>query len=81
MVGFQAEAEDYWCEVTIVGQDDKYTHKMSGEICPLEVTSVEAADEAGYCMTLRDRAMAKYIQKSKNSQETEFSIKLDIKKK
>ena len=81
MVGFQAEAEEYWCEMTLSSQEAKYTHKMSGEVCPLEVDSVEAADEAGFCLTLRDAAMAKYFHKSKNSQENEFSINLDIKKK
>ena len=62
------------------GPGGKYTHKISGDICPLEVTSVEAADEKGFCQALRDGAMAKYFLRNKNTEENEFSVNLNISK-
>ena len=62
------------------GPGGKYTQRISGDICPLEVTSVEAADEKGFCLALRDGAMAKYFLRNKNTEENEFSVSLNISK-
>ena len=62
------------------GPGGKYTQKISGDVCPLEVTSVEAADEKGFCLALRDGAMAKYFLRNKNTEENEFSVNLNISK-
>ena len=59
---------------------DGRREKISGDICPLEVTSVEAADEKGFCLALRDGAMAKYFLRNKNTEENEFSVTLNISK-
>lgn len=62
------------------GPDGKYSQKMSGDVCPLEVTTVENADEKGFCLSLRDAAMAKYFLKNKLTEEREFSVNLNISK-
>ena len=41
---------------------------------------MKAADEKGFCLTLRDGAMAKYILRNKDTEENEFSVSLNISK-
>ena len=62
------------------GPRGKYRLRISGDICPLEVTSVEAADEKGFCLALRDGAMAKYFLRNKDTEDNEFSVSLNISK-
>ena len=66
--------------ILLSGPDGKYSQRMTGDVCPLEVTNVDSADEKGFCQTLRDGAMAKYFLRNKNTEEFEFSVNLNIRK-
>ena len=54
-------------------------HCNSGDVCPIDVDTVDGAEEAGYCLTLKDGAMAKFFLKN-DKQENEFSVHLNISK-
>jgi len=83
MVGYQEQAQGYSMEMTLCRPDEgesalKYSQKMSGDVCPLEVTTVDSADEKGFCLTLRDGAMAKYFLRNKDTGENQFSVNLNV---
>ena len=41
---------------------------------------MKAADEKGFCLALRDGAIAKYFLRNKYTEENEFSVSLNISK-
>jgi len=86
IVGGEEEALKY--EATIIvyrtGNDSegKYSQRYYGDICPIDVTTVQAADEKGMCLALTDGAMSKFIVDNGSSMdslsEKQFSVSLNI---
>merc|ERR1712059_35149 len=60
------------------GVDGKYSLRYSGDICPIDVGSVEEAANLGLCLTLRDGGMEKFFVKNVASRENEFFLSVSI---
>ena len=84
MVGCEEEALAYTAAVTVFrpdyGPEGKYSQRYSGDVCPIDMSAVDRAEEAGYCLVLNDAAMGKVFLKNSNSGENEFSVFLNISK-
>merc|ERR1712059_23749 len=66
MVGEEEETAKYRATIIVQrpGGDDpggKCSLRYHGDICPIDVTSVQAADDKGMCLTLTDGAMKTYL--------------------
>jgi len=83
IVGSDTEAADYTADITVfrpdIGPAGKYSQRYSGDVCPIDVDTVDGAEEGGYCLTLKDGAMAKFFLRNEK-QENEFSVHLNISK-
>lgn len=60
--------------------EGEYCHRYSGDICPIDVSSVEDADDQGYCLSLRDCLMSKLLSEV-NGWNTKFSVRINIMKR
>lgn len=86
LVGCEEEAQRYTAELTLSRPDEgpggKYSLRYSGDVCPIDVRDVAEAEEAGYCLTLKDGAMAKFFLKNNNNSsrdvDNKFSVHLNI---
>merc|ERR1712059_26225 len=83
IVGGEVEASKYEATITVYRRGDdpegKYSQRYCGDICPIDVTTVQAADEKGMCLTLTDGAMNKFLvlsSKGTSSSIKEFSVSL-----
>ena len=52
--------------------------RYSGDICPIDTSTVDEAEDRGLCLTLKDGGMAKFFVKNTNSGENEFSVLVNI---
>lgn len=59
--------------------EGEYCHRYSGDICPIDVSSVEDADDQGYCLSLRNCLMSKLL--SEVDEKTKFSVRINIMKR
>ena len=82
IVGSEEEASGYTADITVFkpefGPEGKYSQRYSGDISPIDMETVDGAEEAGYCLTLKDGAMGKFFQKNTTTGENEFSVYLNI---
>ena len=62
------------------GPGGKPSMKYAGDVCPIDISTVDKAEEAGYCLTLKDGAMSKFFMKNSTTGENEFSVFLNIMK-
>jgi len=60
------------------GPEGKYSQRYSGDICPIDCSTVDEAEDRGLCLTLKDGGMAKFFVKNTNSGENEFSVSVNI---
>ena len=82
LVGCEEECLSYTAEITVFrpdkGPGGKPSMKYSGDVCPIDISQVDRAEEAGYCLTLKDGAMSKFFLKNSTTGENEFSVFLNI---
>lgn len=82
MVGGQEETDMYGVTIIVLkpeeGPEGKYSQRYSGDICPIDVTTVGDAEDRGLCLTLKDGGMAKFFVKNIVSGENEFSVSVNI---
>ena len=84
LVGCEDECLAYTAEITVFrpdrGPGGKPSMKYSADVCPIDISQVDKAEEAGYCLTLKDGAMSKFFLKNPTTGENEFSVFLNIMK-
>jgi len=56
----------------------KYNFRYSGDLCPIDVDSIDDAEDLGTCLTLKDGGMAKLFVKNVTTGENEFSVSVNI---
>ena len=84
LVGCEEDCLGYTAEITVFrpdrGPGGKPSMKYAGDVCPIDISQVDKAEEAGYCLTLKDGAMSKFFLKNSTTGENEFSVFLNIMK-
>jgi len=82
MVGNAEETSKFAVTIAVFRPEDsgegKYSQRYSGDICPIDVCSVDDAEDLGYCLTIKDGGMAKLFVKNDTSGENEFSVSVNI---
>jgi len=89
MVGGEEETAKYGATIIVHRTNDdpdgNYSLRYHGDICPIDVTTVQAADEKGMCLTLTDGAMNKFLVDAEDSMdsssEKDFSVAVDIRRR
>merc|ERR1712059_136249 len=81
MDGSEEETSGYG--VTIIvhrtedGREGKYSQRYSGDVCPIDVATLERAEEKGLCLSLTDGAMEKLFPKDSGSRK-KFSVSVEL---
>jgi len=82
MVGSLEDTEGYGVTFTVCrpedGPEGRYSRRYSGDICPIDISTVKKAAKRGLCLILRDEEMAKLLVKNTNSGKNEFSVLVNI---
>jgi len=82
MIGSQEDTVGYGVTIIVFrpeeGPEGKYSQRYSGDICPIDCSTVDEAEDRGLCLTLKDGGMAKFFVKNTNSGENEFSVSVNI---
>jgi len=82
MVGSLEDTVGYGVTIIVFrpedGPEGKYSQRYSGDICPIDTSTVDEAEDRGLCLTLKDGGMAKFFVKNTNSGENEFSVLVNI---
>jgi len=82
MIGSLEDTEEYGVTIVVFrpedGPEGKYSQRYSGDICPIDTSTVDEAEDRGLCLTLKDGGMAKFFVKNSNSGENEFSVLVNI---
>lgn len=58
--------------------DGKYSMNYSGDVCPIDVTSIEEAEDKGLCLAIRDGVMGKILSRNIHTGENEFGVLVNI---
>ena len=56
----------------------KYCHRYSGDICPIDVSSVDEVEQQGSCLTVMDGAMSKMCVKDPCGKQKMISVWVNI---
>ena len=56
--------------------EGKYSLRYSGDICPIDISSVEDAEDQGYCLTVWDSLMSKLLVEEDGV--TRFGVRINI---
>jgi len=82
MIGSLEDTSDYGVTIEVFrledGPNGKYSRRYSGDICPIDISTVNHAYDRGLCLTLQDGGMAKLLVKDTNSGNNKCSISVDI---
>lgn len=82
MVGSLEDTVGYGVTIIVFrpedGPEGKYSQRYSGDICPIDTTTVEEAAEGGMCLILKDGEIAKLLAKNTESGINEFIVVVDI---
>jgi len=60
--------------------EGKYSQRYRGDICPIDVNTVQAADEKGMCLTLTDGQIKRFLTNAEHSEEKSFSVSVYLHK-
>ena len=58
--------------------EGKYCHRYSGDICPIDVTSLDEVEQQGSCLTVMDGAMSKMSVKESCGTRNRISVWVNI---
>ena len=64
--------------VNIVVKEGKYCHKYSGDVCHIDVSSVDEVEQQGCCLTVFDEAMSKMSVKDSSGTQSEINVRVSI---
>ena len=68
MIGNKEEAAGYTSVITVFkpefGPDGRYSQRNMGDVAPIDIKTLDEAEEAGYCLPLRDAAISKFVDNS-----------------
>jgi len=82
MVGSSEDTEGFGVTITVYregdGPEGRYSRKYSGEVCPIDISTVEEAADKGLCLTLKDGGMAKFFVKNTILGKNEISVLVNI---
>ena len=82
MIGSSEETVKYRVAITVSrpeeGPKGVYSRGYSGDICPIDTTTVEEAAEGGMCLILKDGEITKLLAKNTESGINEFTVVVDI---
>jgi len=82
MVGSLEDTEGYGVAITVYRKEDgpegMYSRKYSGEICPIDISTVEEAADNGLCLILKDGEMAKFFVKNTIFGSNKISVLVSI---
>jgi len=80
MVGGEEDASRYGVTILVYrtkeGSEGKYSQRYKGDVCPIDIKTMDEANEKGLCLILTDFAMEKLLKVGDN--EIEFSVSVDI---
>jgi len=60
---------------------DAFSQTYMGDLCPIDVASVEEAEDRGLCLAVKDGGMQKFFVRNRDTGENEFSVTVNIFKK
>jgi len=82
MVGSASEAACFGVSIIVFkseyGPEGKYSQRYIGDLCPIDVDTVEEAEELGTCLTLNDVGMSKLFVQNATTGLKEFSVSVNI---
>ena len=82
MVGSASEAACFSVSITVFkseyGPEGKYSQRYIGDLCPIDVDTVEEAEELGTCLVLKDVGMSKLFVQNAVTGLKEFSVSVNI---
>ena len=81
MIGSLEDTVGYGVIITLYGKEERCLRRFSeysGDICPIDASTVEEAAGRGLCLIVKDREMAKLFAKNPNSGVNEFSVLVNI---
>jgi hypothetical protein len=84
MAGGEEEGAAYTATIFVhrtgAGLDSRNSHRFIGEVCPIDLSSVEAAAEAGCCQILTDAQMRKVFTEGErgNNKKFGFSVRVEL---
>ena len=58
--------------------EGKYCHRYSGDICPIDVSSVDEVEQQGWCLMVMDGAISKMCVKDPSGTRNRISVWLNI---
>jgi len=80
MVGGAEETSQYRVTITVHrtgdGMEGNYSQIYRGDVCPIDVTLMEDAEEKGLCLLLTDNAMGKILVEE--SDKMRFSVSVNL---
>ena len=59
--------------------EGEYCHRYSGDICPIDISSVDEADNQGFCLIIMDCLMSKLLVE--NNRKSKFNVWINIVKR
>jgi len=82
MVGSASEAAGFGVSIIVFkseyGPEGKYSQRYIGDLCPIDVVTVEEAEELGTCLILKDVGMSKLFVQNAVTGLKEFSVSVNI---
>jgi len=83
MIGSLEDTLRYGVSFTIFrpsndGPEGKYAQKYSGDVCAIDIETVDEVEDKGLCLSLSDGGMSNFFRKNLDSGENEFSVSLNI---
>jgi len=82
MIGSAVEVARFGVTIIVYrpedGPEGKYSQRYSGDLCPIDVDTIDDAEDLGTCLTLKDGGMAKLFVKNPTTGENEFSVSVNI---
>jgi len=82
MVGSAEEASVFGVTVLVFrpedGPEGGYSQRYSGDLCPIDVDTIDDAEDLGTCLTLKDGGMGKLLVRNPTTGENEFSVSVNL---